>query len=174
MDVLLLIVYDSACILPKLTAIAPVKLLPVMVTLVPPPVVPDVTDSPVTVGALAEEKVNCCVEPDTADEPVGVHTVTATSGGVTAVICVDELTVKLAASTPPNRMSLAPLKSVPVMTTVVPPAVLPELVPSPVMAGGLAALKVKRAELLGAELPAVVCTTTSTVPALVGGVTEVI
>jgi hypothetical protein len=40
-----------AALAPKSTAVAPVKLVPVMVTLVPPAVVPEVGLTPVTVGA---------------------------------------------------------------------------------------------------------------------------
>jgi hypothetical protein len=40
-----------AGVLPKLTAVAPVKLVPVIVTTVPPAVGPLVGDRPVTVGA---------------------------------------------------------------------------------------------------------------------------
>ena len=42
-----------AFVLPNLTAVAPVKLVPVMVMLVPPAVGPFVGDMPVTVGADA-------------------------------------------------------------------------------------------------------------------------
>ena len=61
--------------------------------------------------------------------PAGVVTVTFTrppaSGGATAVICVGELTVKLAAGIVPKSTIVAPLRLVPVMTTEVPPAVGP-------------------------------------------------
>jgi hypothetical protein len=90
--------------------------------------------------------VNCWVVPDTAELPVGVHTVTATTpaacDGVVAVICVSLLTVKLAALSVPKRTSCAPVNPEPVMTTVVPPAVLPVVVPRLLMLGALAALKV--------------------------------
>ena len=46
-----LTVYDVALFAPNLTAVAPVKLVPVMTTLVPPAVGPDAGDTPVTVGA---------------------------------------------------------------------------------------------------------------------------
>jgi hypothetical protein len=69
---------------------------------------------------------------------------------------------------------VAPVKSVPVMTTEVPPAVLPEVVPSEVIAGAEAAVKVNRLLLLGVELPAVVLTTTSQVPAMLAGVVALI
>ena len=49
--------YAVAAVPPKLTAVAPVKLVPVMTTLVPPPVGPDVGASPVIVGAATKVKV---------------------------------------------------------------------------------------------------------------------
>ena len=42
-----------------------------------------------------------------------------------AVMCVEELTVKLVAAVLPNITDVAPVKFVPVMTTDVPPAPLP-------------------------------------------------
>ena len=46
----------------------------------------------------------------------------AGTGALTAVICVAELTTKLAALVLPNCTAVAPVKPVPVMTTLVPPA----------------------------------------------------
>jgi hypothetical protein len=50
-DVVLLTVKPVAATAPKLTAVAPVKPVPVSVTVVPPPAEPPVGESPVTVGA---------------------------------------------------------------------------------------------------------------------------
>jgi hypothetical protein len=50
-DVALLTVKPVAATAPKLTAVAPVKPVPVSVTVVPPPAEPLVGESPVTVGA---------------------------------------------------------------------------------------------------------------------------
>ena len=47
--------------------------------------------------------------------------------GVVAVIEVALLTVKLVAATPPNLTTVAPVKLVPVIVTLAPPAVGPEL-----------------------------------------------
>ena len=60
--------------------------------------------------------------------------------GEVAVICVDELTVKLAAAKPPKETAVAPVKFVPVITTLVPPVVLPEVVPRLVTVGKEAAV----------------------------------
>jgi uncharacterized membrane protein len=54
-------------------------------------------------------------------------TVPAENAGEVAVICVALLTVKLVAPTPPNLTAVAPVKSVPVMMTLVEPAVVPEV-----------------------------------------------
>ena len=53
--------------------------------------------------------------------------VAAAWAGETAVICVDETTVKLVAATVPKRTWVVPLKPVPVMVTEVPPAAGPEV-----------------------------------------------
>jgi hypothetical protein len=50
-DVLLTTVRFVAVPVPKVTPVAPLKLVPVIVTSVPPAVVPDVGEIPVTVGA---------------------------------------------------------------------------------------------------------------------------
>ena len=66
-----------------------------------------------------------------ADVPTGDVTVTSTvpelANGSTAVICVEELTVKLVAALLPNATADALVKLVPVTTTVVPPPVGPAL-----------------------------------------------
>ena len=49
-EVALLTVYEVAGVLPNLTAVAPVKPVPVIATEVPPAAGPDVGDLPVTVG----------------------------------------------------------------------------------------------------------------------------
>jgi len=49
-DVALLTVYE-ALVAPNLTAVAPVKLVPVIATLVPPPTTPEVGETEDTVGA---------------------------------------------------------------------------------------------------------------------------
>ena len=66
---------------------------------------------------------------EVAEVPSGLATVTWTvpagAAGLTAVICVGELTVKPPAGRSPNRTAVAAEKPVPVRTTDVPPAVLP-------------------------------------------------
>jgi hypothetical protein len=79
-----------------------------------------------------------------AEVPVGVvtmmSTVPANWAGATAVMEVSLLTVKLVAATPPKETPLAPVKPLPLMVTLVPPAVLPLLVLRPVTAGAAAAV----------------------------------
>jgi hypothetical protein len=57
-DVSLITVTPVAAFVPNLTAVAPVKLVPVIVTCVPPAVEPLVGLMPVTVGAAAVVYVN--------------------------------------------------------------------------------------------------------------------
>jgi hypothetical protein len=74
--------------------------------------------------------------------PPGVVTVTSTepapAEGAVAVICVALLSVKVAAGAAPNLTAETLVKPVPVMTTEVPPAVLPlaGLIPETVGTGG--------------------------------------
>ncbi len=72
--------------------------------------------------------------------PYGVVTVRLTEpdpAGATAVIDVEELIVKLVAAAVPNWTWVAPLRFVPVMVTVVPPAVGPRLGLTLVMVGAV-------------------------------------
>ena len=86
--------------------------------------------------------------------------------GEVAVIWVSETTVKVAAAVPKST-AVAPVKSVPVMVTEVPPAVGPAFGLTEVTVG--AATKVNwSAEAVG-EVPPGVVTVMSTVPGRVGG-----
>jgi hypothetical protein len=60
----------------------------------------------------------------------------AACAGETAVISVEDTTVKLVAATAPKATLVAPVNPVPVMVTVVPPAVVPEVGEMEVTAGG--------------------------------------
>src|SRR5947207_15940265 len=91
-------IVNVAVAVPKKTCLAVEKPLPLMVSLVPPPVGPDVTLSPVTDGTpVAVVKVKWSAVP-LADVPHGVTTVTSTvpaaATGLTAVIDESELMVK--------------------------------------------------------------------------------
>ena len=61
--------------------------------------------------------------------------VLAAWAGETAVMSVEETTLKLVAATAPKSTEVAPVKPVPVMVTVVPPAGGPEVGEMAVMAG---------------------------------------
>jgi len=112
-------VKDVAAVPPKLTTVAPVKSVPVMVTIVPFPELVGVNE--VMVGAGINVKPAC----DT--EPPGVVTeiLPDVAAPTTAVMLVAETTVKDVAAVPPKLTAVAPVKLVPVMVIVVP---FPELV----------------------------------------------
>ncbi len=71
--------------------------------------------------------------------PSAVVTTTSTvptaPGGLTAVICVSELTVKVVAALPPKVTDVAPASAVPVIVTLVPPATGPTFGFTPVTTG---------------------------------------
>src|SRR5262245_19968808 len=114
---------------PIVTAVAPVKFVPVIVMLVPPNVLP--------VFGLMEPIVGAGVKyvntEDIVAVPPGVVTAISTSpaacGGVTMMIVVELITVTLVAATPPTTTPTMSVKLVPVMVTAVPPSVLPVLGP---------------------------------------------
>jgi hypothetical protein len=118
--VLLLTVKLAVTLLLKRTAVTPVKLLPVIVTL--EPIAPLVGDRELTVGQVVTVKLCVC----TSVQPVLLMVsgpVTAPVGTV-AVICVLLLTVKLAVTLLLKRTVVTPVKVLPVMVTVEPTAPL--------------------------------------------------
>src|ERR1700744_2733489 len=124
MEVALVTVTDVAAVPPNVTAVAPVKFVPVMVTVVPPAIGPLAGLADVTVGTPAY-----VYTPVPVPLPPGVVTTTSTApaacAGVVAVMEVALLTVTDVAAVPPNVTAVAPVKFVPVMVTVVPPAIGP-------------------------------------------------
>jgi hypothetical protein len=115
-----------AMVEPNFRVVAPVKSVPVITTEVPPAARPLVGDIAVIVGTATYVNWSALL---VTLVPPAVVTVTSIAPalpvGVIAVIEVAELTVKLLAATEPNFTDVAPLKSVPVMVTEVPPSVLP-------------------------------------------------
>ena len=109
-----LTVNEVAATPPKLTAVAPVKFVPVIVIDVPVP--PLVGVNAVTVGGGTN------VNPANDAVPPGVVTFTFPVAPIptTAVILVAELTVNEVAATPPKLTAVAPVKFVPVIVTDVP------------------------------------------------------
>src|SRR5437773_292193 len=113
------------------TALAPLKLVPLMVTLVPTGPLPGV--GRVTGGGLITVKLAALLA-----VPPGVVTLIGplvAPAGTVAVIAVAELTVKLAL-VPLNSTALAPVKLVPLIVTLAPTGPLPGV--RLVMVGGLA------------------------------------
>src|SRR5450755_4327354 len=102
----------AAAVPPKLTAVAPVKPVPVIVTVVPPDVVPVVGLRLVTVGCAVT--TNVYPSPATiADWPPGVVTLMSIRplawAGLTAEILVSLRTVKPVAAVAPNATAVAPV-----------------------------------------------------------------
>jgi hypothetical protein len=128
---------NVAALAPKLTALAPVKFDPVMVTRVP--IGPEVGLTPLTAGGGGATYVNWSAAL-TALVPPGVVIVTSTSpsGPVGAVTVADVgLTTlkKIAGLVAPKLIADAPANPVPVRVTVVPPVLVPEAGLTPVIVG---------------------------------------
>lgn len=127
----------AAVAVPNVTAVAPVKLAPVMVTAVPPETEPASGEMAVTTGA-GTAKVNWSA--GDAEEVPAVVTVTSTvpapSAGVVAVTWVSASILNAVALPGPNFTAPAPVKADPVMTTDVPPVVGPVAGLRPVTCGG--------------------------------------
>jgi hypothetical protein len=144
---------EVAAVPPKLTAVAPVKLVPVKVTVAPVATLVGVNE--VMTGAGIKEK------PASAAVPPGVVTLTfpEVPAATTAVMLVAEITLKEVAAVPPKLTAVAPVKFVPLKVTV---AIGPALVGvNEVMTG--AGIKVNPAST--AVPPGVVTLTFPEVPA---------
>src|SRR6202795_4273547 len=139
---------------PKLTAVSPVKLLPVTVPEVPPAVVPVVGLTPVTTGPGGATKVKVSAEL-VGLVPEGVTTVTLTgpadsAGEFTVREVPAPFTTTPVPGTDPKLTAVSPVKLLPVTVTEVPPAVVPVVGLTPVTTGPGGATKVKvSAELVG-------------------------
>ena len=119
-------VYDAAAVPPKLTAVALQKLVPVNITAWP--VAAAVGVNKVTVGAAAADNAKVAA---LVPVPAGLVTdmVPEAPHGTVAVICVALFTVKVTAAVPPNVTAVAPVKFVPVITSVAAPAARGEVMP---------------------------------------------
>jgi biotin-(acetyl-CoA carboxylase) ligase len=115
MLVALTTVKEVAAVPPKLTAVAPVKSVPVMVTVSPVPADDGVNELIVGVG------INVIL-PEELAVPPGVVTdiIPVVPLAITAVMLVALTTVKEVAGVPPKLTAVAPVKSVPIMVTVAP------------------------------------------------------
>ena len=120
---------------PNSTIFPAVKPVPVMVTTVPPFGAPDVGLSPVIVGGKTYVNLSAALA---ALVPYSVVTVTSTTpvpAGTSTPRLVLLLTTKLVAGTEPNLTTVALARSVPVITTSVPPSIGPDVVLSAVTTG---------------------------------------
>jgi hypothetical protein len=113
-----------AALLPKITVAPAAKFVPVIVTAVPPAVVPVFGETLVTVGEATYvnplAKLPAC--PFTVTVTV---TAPALPAGVVAVICVPLTTTTFVAAVPPIVTVAPAAKFVPVIVTPVPPTVVP-------------------------------------------------
>ena len=119
---------------PTVTEVALDRLVPTMVTEVPPAVVPEVGESKVYVGA-GTTYVNAL--PAVTEPPAVVITTSlapALPDGVVMVIAVAVL-LEMVAVLPPTVTEVALERLVPVIVTEVPPAVVPEVGESKVYVG---------------------------------------
>ena len=110
---------------PKVTAVAPVNPVPVIVTREPPAVDPLVGKMAVTVGAVYMNRSAA----EIALVPPGAVTLTSTVpaawAGDLTMILVGETTVRFVPAGAPNRTAVAPENPLPVMVTSVFPEVDP-------------------------------------------------
>jgi hypothetical protein len=162
----LLMVKVLAAVPPKLTAVAPVNPVPLIVTLVPPAVGPEAGLTLVTEGTYLKTSLEFVA----LVPPPGIVTVTSTApvpAGEVAVIDVALLTVKLLAAVPPKLTAVAPVKVVPAIVTDVPPAAGPEEGLTRVTVGGVT--YVYWSLVLVALVPPGVVTVMSMVPAAPAG-----
>src|SRR5712692_7003710 len=127
------ILISTALVVPNFTAVAPVKLLPLMMTDVPPLSGPLFGlmllihgDGGVGVGGTNSKRSAA----DASLAPLGVATTMSTfpvPEGETALIVSSRLTTNDVALEAPKWTAVAPVNPVPRMVTVVPPAVEPWL-----------------------------------------------
>jgi hypothetical protein len=132
-------VNDVAAVLPKLTAVAPVNPLPVIVTAVPPAIGPPAGETPVTTGAAMYVKWSAEL---VAEVPPGVVTVTSTvpasPAGEVALMLVGLTTVTSVAALVPKLTVTGAMNPVPVIVTAVPPAAGPDAGATTVTVGAAA------------------------------------
>ncbi len=125
-------VNEVAAAEPKRTAAAPLKFVPVMVTLVPPAIAPLFGETADMVGAGIDGEVQTkLLTAFLTDVPPGDKIATLWAPiseltGVTTLIWVGLMTENDVPAMDPNRTDVAPVKFVPVIVTVVPALLGPE------------------------------------------------
>ncbi len=122
---------------PKVTLVAPVRPVPVTVTVFPPPMGPPVGFRAVTWGVtVPKRKLSAEVS---GLVPAGVvteiPTVPAAWAGAVAVILMSLFTVNDVAAVPPKLTAVAPVNPEPLIVTIVPPPVEPVVGETLVIAG---------------------------------------
>jgi hypothetical protein len=151
MEVLLTTTTFVAAAPPMLTVAPDKKPVPVIVTAVPPFVVPELGKMPVTVGAgLGDVYVYPLVRVPLCPSVFVTTTFTVPTvwAGVLAAMDVLLTTETFVAGVPP-MLTVAPVKKpVPVIVTEVPPLVVPELGEIAVTVGALAVVKLQVAPLV--------------------------
>ncbi len=160
-----------AVTLPNFTTVAPDRLVPVIVTDVPPAVGPDVGLIPVTAGATRYVYSSA---DDVAEVPAAVTTVTLTipvPAGLVATICV-ALALTIVAELAPKSTAVAPARLTPLIVTDVPPAAGPDAGLIPATLGALTTYVYLSAGEV-AEAPVAVTTVTSTVPVPAGAMATI-
>ena len=160
-----------AAVLPKLTAVTLVKPEPVMMTDVPPAVVPAVGLTEVMTGMPKVYFEPAEVVEVPAALAAVISTVPAAWAGDVAVIWVSELIVKLVAAVAPKLTAVTSVKPEPVIITDVPPAVVPAVGLTEVMIGA-PKVYLEPAEVV--EVPAPLVAVMLTVPAAWAGDVAVI
>jgi hypothetical protein len=164
------------CTDPKVTAVAPVKLVPVSTAFVPPSVLPEFAVTDETVGAEEELYVNWSAAVTTEDPVLvtaTISTVPDACGGATATTRVSDSTVKLAAGWLPKSTVFVPDSLAPLMVTTVPPALVPVEALKPLIVGLVDAVYENWSALEIGDSPAAFTTVTSTVPPRWAGATTV-
>jgi hypothetical protein len=112
-----------AAVVPKYTSRVPIKPAPVMVTAVPPVIGPEVGVMELITGDGWKPKLSELSVPPGLVILIG--TVPTRCAGMTASTSVSSTTVKLVAGVVPNFTLVVPVRSVPAIATLSPPAVAP-------------------------------------------------
>jgi hypothetical protein len=110
-------VKEVAAVPPKLTAVAPIKLVPVMVTVSPAPADDGVNEPMLGAGIKVKLLEELAVPPGVVTDIIPVVPL-----ATTAVMLVAFTTVKEVAAVPPKLTAVAPVKLVPIMVTIAPVA----------------------------------------------------
>jgi len=171
-EVALTFVISVPVVPPKVTAVVPVKLVPVIVTAVPPASPPEFGDKVEIVGVSTNVKA----ESEETEPPTPVNVtaiVPAACAGVTTVIEVSLVFVIDVPAVPPNVTADVPVKFVPVIVTVVPPAIGPAANPVAASTDEIVGVPINLNPPELVAVPPAVVNATSLAPAVPDGVVTV-